>query len=369
MGIPAVGESWARVDAWPARPAPLTHATLRPPAPQAGIEDAERTPGVPFHPGLMASLRCHDGVEIDEGAVQLSLLRTAVRCRGHRADTTFLRDPALDAERGEDVQPLTLGIGRRPSAGLFIACRPGPRYGQVGRRFDECMASFACWPSLRHVLADLAEALEGGLPFLDRIPLAVAGKLLWEEKRTVPADAVSPLAHAATLAEPESDPPALQRPVLTNSAGSAPPPLPQEGTQRLFFRPHQPPASRTAPGPAGRRVHRRSAPGRDAAPARRDPRHLTAARPPAGPAGGAVRVGGAPAPGPCGRDRRMGVRHAGGRRRAVRPAGGAARLVRRHPRGGPDQAGPRRSFSIPPRTACRVRRRTPGASCRRGRAT
>jgi hypothetical protein len=231
MSIPAVEESWARIDAWLARHAPLTHATLRPPAPRAGIEDAERTLGVPFHPDLVASLGCHDGVEPDDCAVQLSDYGPLCGVADIVRNTAFLQSLG----EGEAGLPLTLGIGRRPSDGLFIACRPGPRHGQVGRRFDEDMPSFAHWPSLRHVLADLADALEGGLPFLGRIPLAVAGKLLWEEERTVPADAVSPLAQAAALAEPESDPPALQRPVFTNVAGSAPPPPRQEGTQRLFF--------------------------------------------------------------------------------------------------------------------------------------
>ncbi|MFF8228105.1 hypothetical protein [Streptomyces caelestis] len=231
MSIPAVEESWARIDAWLARHAPLTHATLRPPAPQAGIEDAERTLGVSFHPDLVASLRCHDGVEPGDCAVQLSDYGPLCGVADILRNTAFLRSLG----EGEAELPLTLGIGRRPSDGLFIACRPGSHHGQVGRRFDEDMPSFAHWPSLRHVLADLADALEGGLPFLGRIPLAVAGKLLWEEERTVPADAVSPLTQAAALAEPESDPPALQRPVFTNVAGSAPPPPRQEGTQRLFF--------------------------------------------------------------------------------------------------------------------------------------
>ncbi len=78
----------------------------------------------------------------------------------------------------------------------------------MGRRFDEDMPSFAHWPSLRHLLAGLADALEGGRTFLDRVPVAVAGKLGWEEQRTVPAEAVSTPAWAAALVEPESDPPA-----------------------------------------------------------------------------------------------------------------------------------------------------------------
>ncbi|MGR4847481.1 SMI1/KNR4 family protein [Streptomyces sp. LARHCF252] len=162
MSIPAVEESWARIDAWLTRHAPLTHATLRPPAAQADIEAAERTLGVAFH--------------------------------------------------------------------------PGPRHGQVGRSFDEDMLSYAHWPSLRHVLADFADALERARPFFGRIPLAVEGKLLWEEERTVPADPVSPLTHATTLTEPESEPPAPRRPVFAYPEGDSPPQAPAaQGSQRLFF--------------------------------------------------------------------------------------------------------------------------------------
>jgi cell wall assembly regulator SMI1 len=103
MSVPAVEESWARIDAWLARHAPLTPATLRPPAPQAVIEEAERTLGVPFHPDLVASLRCHDGVEPDDATAQLTsyqlssrqvvVLRAAVRCRGHRAEHDLPPEP------------------------------------------------------------------------------------------------------------------------------------------------------------------------------------------------------------------------------------------------------------------------------------
>jgi hypothetical protein len=200
MSVPAVEESWARIDAWLARHAPLTHATLRPPAPQAVIEEAERTLGVPFHPDLVASLRCHDGVEPDDATAQLTSYQLSsgqLSSYGPLCgvadivrNTTFLRSLGV----GETGLPVTLGIGRRPSDGLFIACRPGPRYGQVGRRFDEDTPSFARRPSLRHVLADFADALEGGLMFLDRIPLAVAGKLrCWWDLDEVLPGRVQPL--------------------------------------------------------------------------------------------------------------------------------------------------------------------------------
>ncbi|MGI5429187.1 SMI1/KNR4 family protein [Streptomyces sp. CA-179760] len=233
MSIPAVEESWLRIDAWLTRHAPLTRATLRPPAAEAGVEAAERSLGVAFPPDLVASLRCHDGVEPGGAALELTYHGPLSAVADIVRSTTFLRSVA--AEVREDRLPITLGIAGRSSDSLFVSCRPGPHHGQVGRSFEEDMLSPAHWPSLRHVLADFADALEQGLPFFGRTPLAVDGKLLWEEKRTVPADAVSPLTHATTLTEPESDPPFPQSPVFPNHAEGAAQGVTEAGTQRLFF--------------------------------------------------------------------------------------------------------------------------------------
>jgi hypothetical protein len=234
MNLSAVEESWARIDAWLARRAPVTHATLRPPASQADIEAAERTLGAAFHPDLVASLRCHDGVEPGDTALELTYHGPLSGVADIVRSTTFLR--GIAEEDGEDGLPVTLGIAGRSSDSLFLCCRPGPHHGQVSRSFDEDTPSCAHWPSLRHVLADFADALERALPFSGRIPFAVDGRLLWEEERTVPADPVSPLAQAAALTEPESDPPAPQRPVFTYPEGDSPPQAPAaEGSQRLFF--------------------------------------------------------------------------------------------------------------------------------------
>ncbi|MET9764144.1 hypothetical protein ABZ016_34665 [Streptomyces sp. NPDC006372] len=234
MSIPAVEDSWARVDAWLARHAPRTRATLRPPASQAGIEGAERTLGVSFPPDLVASLRCHDGVEPGDGALELPSYGALSQVADIVRDTTFLRGLAEGTEDGADRLPLTRGIALRATDGLFLACRPGPHHGRVAGYFDGYMPSVPPWPSLRHFLADLAEALNGGFPFLGHIPLAVDGRLVWETERTVPADPVSPLSHAATLAEPESDPPAVRRPVFPDDASTPPQPA-RSGAQRLLF--------------------------------------------------------------------------------------------------------------------------------------
>ncbi|MGA5897077.1 hypothetical protein [Streptomyces venetus] len=236
MSIPAVEESWARVDAWLARHAPRTHATLRPPAPRAGIEAAERTLGVPFPPDLVASLRCHDGVELGDDAMDLASYGALCAVADIVRSTTLLGGVTEEAEEGAERLPLTRGSARGASDALFLTCRPGPHHGRVVGYFD---GSVPCLPpspspSLRHFLADLAEALNGGFPFLGHTPSAVDGRLVWETERTVPADPVSPLTHAGTLAEPESDPPALRRPVFPDDAG-APPPSQGSGTRRLSF--------------------------------------------------------------------------------------------------------------------------------------
>jgi cell wall assembly regulator SMI1 len=64
MSIPTVEESWARIDDWLARHAPVSHSLLRPPASDADIENLRLKLGVSLPDDLVASLRCHDGVEL-----------------------------------------------------------------------------------------------------------------------------------------------------------------------------------------------------------------------------------------------------------------------------------------------------------------
>ncbi|MFI5683171.1 SMI1/KNR4 family protein [Streptomyces sp. NPDC051636] len=230
MSIPAVEDSWARIEAWLARHAPASHARLRPPASVSDIEAAERTLGVGFHPDLKESLRCHDGVDLQQGAPTLAYYGPPSSVADIVDSTRFLRgigadvepDDVLD-EDDEDYDELatywhhdwlliTLGIGWQSSDGLFLSCRPGPNWGRPGRYFDEDIPSFTAWPSLRHVLADYADALENGTTFDGRTPLAVDGVLLWDDEKTTVPDPASPLALAAAAGEPEPEPPAPAEP-------------------------------------------------------------------------------------------------------------------------------------------------------------
>ncbi|MFF0043881.1 hypothetical protein ACFYRG_48350 [Streptomyces mirabilis] len=230
MSIPAVEDSWGRIDAWLLRHAPVSHALLRPPASPWDIRAAERALGVRFHSDLVASLSCHDGVELQPGAPVLAHFGPLSCAADIVKSTSFLRgisadipdDDALD-EDDEDYDELatywhhdwlliTLGIGWQSSDGLFLSCHPGRNWGRLGRYFDEDMPSFTGWASLRHALADLADALESGRPFNGRTPLAYEGALLWEDETTTVPDPVSPLALAAESAEPE--PPTPSEPLF-----------------------------------------------------------------------------------------------------------------------------------------------------------
>lgn len=232
MSIPAVEDSWTRIDAWLLRHAPVSHAQLRPPASPSDIRAAERALGIRFHPDLVASLSCHDGVELQPGAPVLALYGPPSSLADIVKSTTFLRGIGADVpdaevldEDDEDYDEIatywhqdwlliTLGVGWQSSDGLFLSCHPGRNWGRPGRYFDEDSPSFTGWASLRHVLADLADALERGRPFNGRTPLAYEGALLWDDERTAVPDPVSPLALAAESAEPEPEPPAPAEPFL-----------------------------------------------------------------------------------------------------------------------------------------------------------
>ncbi|MEU2735923.1 hypothetical protein ABZ656_10910 [Streptomyces sp. NPDC007095] len=232
MSIPAVEDSWGRIDAWLLRHAPVSHALLRPPASPSAIRAAERALGVRFHSDLVASLSCHDGVELQPGAPVLAYYGPPSCAADIVKSTSFLRGISADVPDddvlGEDDEDddglatywhhdwllITLGIGWQSSDGLFLSCHPGRNWGRLGHYFDEDIPTFTGWASLRHALADLADALERGRPFDGRTPLAYEGALLWEDETTAVPDPVSPLALAAESAEPDPEPPVPSEPLF-----------------------------------------------------------------------------------------------------------------------------------------------------------
>ncbi|MGW4346619.1 SMI1/KNR4 family protein [Streptomyces sp. NPDC004690] len=223
--LPTVEDSWARIDAWLAEHAPLSRALLRPPASPGAIAAAEQRLGLTFHPDLVASLRCHDGTELSEGAPVFALNGPFAGITGIVDNTLFLRDVGEDVEDAYDDEDdhelnaywrhewllITHGVAWDAQDGLFLTCRAGDDYGRVGDYFNEDAPSFSEWPSLRAALSAFADALERRLPIGGRIPLAVDGALIWEEPtRTVKARPTSLLELAART--PEPGPPPAPRP-------------------------------------------------------------------------------------------------------------------------------------------------------------
>ncbi|HEX5567791.1 MAG TPA: hypothetical protein VFY14_12830 [Streptomyces sp.] len=224
---PSVESSWARIDAWLAEHAPLTHGLLGPPVPMEDIEAAQRRLGLVFHPDLVASLRCHDGTELQEGALELpglygpfarladivgntlSLRSVADGLTGFPVDCPEEHEHTRDCGDEEDAYwrhewlLITLGAGWDARDGLFLSCREGPRHGALGLHFNEDMPDFTSWPSLRHLLAGLAECLERRRPARGQVPVAFGGRLLWEDVTEPPCTPRSVLTLAGEAGEPE----------------------------------------------------------------------------------------------------------------------------------------------------------------------
>ncbi|GAA1386067.1 hypothetical protein GCM10009639_09430 [Kitasatospora putterlickiae] len=231
-----VEESWDRIESWLARHAPVTHGLLRPPALPADIAAAELRLGVAFPSDLRRSLLRHDGVELQDGTLRLDYYGPPSGVGEIVRSTEFLREVGEDVaeeetefteeERDEyaywarERLLITLGIGWQSSDGLFLVTRPGPHHGRVGRYFDESGSTFTSWSGLRHVLSDFATALENGLPFDGRIPLAHEGRLIWDGGGTVVADPTSALDIAAGAPEPQVPAAAEPAPPVPQSDGA-----------------------------------------------------------------------------------------------------------------------------------------------------
>ncbi|MFJ2647679.1 SMI1/KNR4 family protein [Streptomyces sp. NPDC087420] len=230
-----VEQSWARIEAWLAQHAAISHGLLRPPALPEDIAAAELRLGVAFPSDLRESLLRHDGVQLQDGTLTLGYYGPLSGVEDIVHSTEFLRGIGSDvAEDEADLDEeerdqyaywpherllITLGIGWQSSDGLFLVSRPGPHHGRVGRYFDEDSPSFTAWPTLRHVLADFATSLENGSIFNGRTPLAVDGRLIWDDDRTTIPDPVSPLGLAAEAVEPRVPPAAEPAPPLSRPDG------------------------------------------------------------------------------------------------------------------------------------------------------
>jgi len=82
-----VDRAWARIETWLKAHAPVSAASLRPPADDEAIADAQRRVGVRLPAELVASLRRHDGVDQEDITRTFVLRRSRTRCRRHAWST------------------------------------------------------------------------------------------------------------------------------------------------------------------------------------------------------------------------------------------------------------------------------------------
>lgn len=172
--------AWSRFSSWLAEHAPADHAALRPKAQAREVSALEVELGFGLHPELAALLRLHNGVaEAGPGAflpLGHRLIGTTAIAEWHG----FLvelgwhgPDSPWDEEylNGHAHQWVPFAL---PNDGgmAFVDHRPGPGYGYVHEMGlgsgDADGTLWATGPG--ELFALLADAVEGGTPFLDHRP-------------------------------------------------------------------------------------------------------------------------------------------------------------------------------------------------------
>jgi cell wall assembly regulator SMI1 len=172
-----VGESWTRVTAWLAANAPVTHATLRPPA-------SDVDPGLPGE--LRQLLMINNGADDSDicGACFLPGMQRPLPA-DQIADGQAMQAEILAAHAADDIvgrwwHPQWIQFaGGGAGTLLVIDDRPGPGRGVVWEwdRVDGLLWEFGS--SLGEFLAEVASALESGTALHGWRPQVKDGDLDW----------------------------------------------------------------------------------------------------------------------------------------------------------------------------------------------
>ena len=182
----SVTEAWVRIEDWLQRHAPATAALLAPPAAATAIGAAEDRLEITFPPGLVESLRRHDGVtqrvRVLPEASPLSV-----------AGIVDQYDERMDI--AEDVDGFTpagpdgeswwnehwLPFAASDGGLQIIDLRPGTGQARIGWAPHDNPADFSDgWPSLAAYLTDVADALDDGRAVGARHPyLTIRDELWW----------------------------------------------------------------------------------------------------------------------------------------------------------------------------------------------
>lgn len=167
-----VHAAWDRIETWLAANAPRTLATLSGPADEDDVRGAERALEVTFPPGLVASLRRHNGVRgetpdgnVDPAAFCLPSEDRLLSTEEIVARTRFLRSvQGDDAGAGAWWHPGYVQIGSYDitADGTVVDCREGDGHGRTGAFSRTSGTDFTGPASLGLLLAATADALQQG---------------------------------------------------------------------------------------------------------------------------------------------------------------------------------------------------------------
>ncbi|MEU4626583.1 SMI1/KNR4 family protein [Actinoplanes sp. NPDC023801] len=182
-----VDRAWKRIEKWLAANAPVSHASLGPPAPLATIDATQRRMSVAFPGDLVASLRRHDGADrfalppfFAPESVQSLYRDWQVNCKVLAGTDT------ASGEWGEPWwHPDFVPFAQAGDGGSLVADQRPGGHGRVGEFYPEDGTNFERWPaSVIELLEKTATSLETGRPYEGRYrPRVVDGAVDWEVLR------------------------------------------------------------------------------------------------------------------------------------------------------------------------------------------
>lgn len=184
----SVAASWARIESWLDAHAPGTRATLNPPADLTALDTVEAAIGRRLPPDVAASLRCHDGVGLDEhtkgwfmlldGYIPLSAAGIVDQWRMLGESLSRLGDDMV----GHWWHPLWLPVGLHNTGDtLFVDQRPGTGHDAVGDLLTHDSAEVGTWGSFALLLEQTASALESGAEIYgNKATVHQEGFLFWQ---------------------------------------------------------------------------------------------------------------------------------------------------------------------------------------------
>ena len=180
----ATDETWGRIESWLRAHAPVTYATLRPPANATAIGAAQARLGTTFPDDLVASLLRHDGVTTSRAYSDLlpymySPLPVAAITSTWKmlcGITRTMHDTSGMWWHGRLVPIAEDGTGVTLVTDPTAGGRVGVADDENGLEFDSPNA----WPSYLAALQATAHALETNTPIRGWAPAVEAGGLTWQ---------------------------------------------------------------------------------------------------------------------------------------------------------------------------------------------